>query len=242
MSSSVYGAARQPRKGESLDKDFLEILEHLKMPTERDKQRLVGASQIGGCAYHLGLSMLQSHGLEEVEPSEPGLGAWIGTGVHAYIENNLQLTGAVQECDVDIFDIPGYGNIRGHIDMYWHNRVFDWKVLGKASFQKMQLGYRKQPDQIPSTVYRVQQHLYADGLIQQGYEVEDVNIVAIPKHSNRFSDIAIFTEVYNQGLVDKAIERAREIWLYASDGRLKDLPRDLESCYTCSSAVTIKRK
>lgn len=225
-----------------MDKDFLEILSALKTPTARDKQRLVGASQIGGCPYHLGLAMLQSHGLAEKEPSEPGMGAWIGTGVHLNIEETLNLEGSSQETKVDIFEIPGYGLVRGSIDMYWRNRIWDWKVLGKANMQKMQLAYRKMPGQIPNTTYRVQQHLYGYGLIQRGFKVEDVNIVAIPKLSNSFEDIVLFTEAYNQELVDKSIARAKGIWQYASEGKLSELPRDIENCYDCGSNTRIIMK
>jgi len=201
---------------------------------------MVGASQIGGCPYHLGLSMLQSHKLAEKEPSEPGMGAWIGTGVHLNIENTLKLDPEpIQELKVDIFEIPGYGLVKGSVDMFWKNRVWDWKVLGKANMQKMQLAYRKNPDQIPNTTYRVQQHLYAYGVKQLGYEVEDVNIVAIPKLSNNFADIVQFTEAYNQEVVDKAIARAKMIWQYASEGRLNDLPREIDTCYDCGSTLKI---
>ena len=223
-----------------MNSDFLEIIQALQAPTERDKQRLVGASQIGGCPYHLGLAMLQSHDLAEKEETPSGMGAWIGTGVHLNIEHTLNLPDSKQELQVEIFDIPGYGMVKGNVDMFWRNRVWDWKVLGKASMQKMQFQYRQTPNRIPHTTYRTQQHLYGFGLIQAGYKVEDVNIVAIPKLSNRFEDIQLFTEAYNQELVDKSIERAKTIWQFASDGRLNDLPRDLDNCYDCSSGIRLR--
>lgn len=225
-----------------MDKDFEVIVKALQAPSERDKQRLVGASQIGGCPYHLGVSMLQSHDLLPKEESPPGLGAWIGTGTHLLIEHTLKLEGMQQEVKVDLFEIPGYGMIRGHIDALYNNRCFDWKVLGKVNFQKMQLNWRKNPNVIPSTIYRTQLHLYGYGARLQGYDVTDVNIVAIPKLSNRFSDITLYTEVYNQELVDKSIERAKTIWQFASDGRLNDLPKDFDNCYDCSSGLQIKFK
>lgn len=224
-----------------MDKDFEVIVKALQAPSERDKQRLVGASQIGGCPYHLGVSMLQSHNLLPKEETPPGLGAWIGTGTHLLIEHTLKLDPPPQqELKVSIFEIPGYGAVNGNVDMYWKGRVWDWKVLGKANMQKMSLEYRKKPNQIPNTTYRTQQHLYGFGLIQAGYEVTDVNIVAIPKLSNRFSDIVQFTEPYNQELVDKSIERAKTIWQFASDGKLEDLPKDFDNCYDCSMGVSIR--
>ena len=185
--------------------------------------------------------MLQSHDLAEKEETPSGMGAWIGTGVHSHIENTLKLSPPpVQEVQVEIFEIPGYGMVKGNVDMYWKERVWDWKVLGKASMQKMQLKYRQTPNRIPHPTYRTQQHLYGYGPIQAGCKVEDVNIVAIPKLSNRFEDIQLFTEAYNQELVDKSIERAKTIWQFASDGRLNALPRDLDNCYDCSSGIRLR--
>lgn len=208
------------------------IRKKISMPGERSHQRLVGASQIGGCPYHLGESMLNSL-KDKPEISESGLGAWIGTAVHEYLEHNLHLDGTeVHEAKVDIFDLEGYGKIRGHIDLCWRDAIWDYKVLGKASFSKMALEYRKDPSKIPTTQYRAQLHLYGYGRILQGYDVETVNIIAIPKLSNNFSDIKFYSEPYNQELVDAAIARTHKIWELVQEGRLEDVPRD-DDCWDC---------
>lgn len=209
-----------------------QIIQALTKPSERSKQRLVGASQIGGCAYHLGLSMLKSKNTEHEPEAESGMAAWIGTAVHAHIENTLDLPGAVQEAKVDIFDIPGYGLIGGHIDMCWDDSIWDWKVQGKYTLDMQKLAWRKEPDRIPSTTYRVQLHLYGYGRILQGHDVKTVNLVSIPKMSNSFNDIKIYSEQYNQQLVDSAIDRAHRIWQYCSEGRVEELPTD-PTCYDC---------
>src|SRR5690606_7038940 len=76
-----------------LASSFQEIISKISQPGERSHQRLIGASQIGGCPYHLGEAMLNSL-KEEPEVSESGLGAWIGTAVHEFLEHNLELEGA----------------------------------------------------------------------------------------------------------------------------------------------------
>lgn len=210
-----------------------QIIKALTRPTERSKQRLVGASQIGGCPYHLGLAMLESKDTERGVEAESGMAAWIGTAVHSFIESTLDLPGAVQETKVDIFDIPGYGFIKGHIDLCWDDSIWDWKVQGKWKIDKQKLSFRKEPGKIPDTTYRVQLHLYGYGRRLQGHTVNTVNLVSIPKMSNSFNDITIYSEPYNQELVDKAIDRARLVWQYCSEGKVEELPRS-EDCYDCS--------
>lgn len=212
-----------------------QIIQALTKPSERSKQRLVGASQIGGCAYHLGLDMLESKNTEHVPESETGMAAWLGTAMHSHIESTLDLPGAIQEAKVDIFEIPGYGKIGGHVDLYWNKSVLDWKLQGKWKVDKQKLAYRKAPHTIPDTTYRVQLHLYGYGLVQAGYEVETVNLVSFPKLSNNFNDITIYTEKYNPELVQKAIDRALKVWEYCSSGLVEELPRS-EDCYDCSSS------
>lgn len=212
------------------------ILQEISKPTSRGGQVKVGPSEIGDCPYCLGQKLALR--VPDVYPNltheeDFGLGAWVGTGVHLNIEQTFDLPGAVHETKLDLFELPGYGMIRGSCDMFWENQVWDWKVLGKYTFDTMSLAYRKDSTRIPKTVYRVQQHLYGYGWKLLGREVETVNIVAIPKLSNRLEDIKFFSETYNQQVVDSAIERLVRLWEYVQDGRLEELPSDKE-CYTCT--------
>lgn len=215
------------------------ILDKIMEPGDRSKQRLVGASQLGGCPYHLGLAMLESKkpvpkpgGARLGAGLGAGLGAWLGTQMHYSLEHNLNLGEA--ELKVDIFELEDYGRIKGNIDLIYENEIFDWKLLGKFSFDNMKLDFHLEPDRLPKTQYRVQQHCYAYGARKAGHEITHVNIVAFPKMSNRFEDIEFYREPYNEELVLKTIDRAKMIWQYCQEGKLEELPRDLESCYSCS--------
>ena len=64
-------------------------------PDERGRQKLVGASQIGGCPYCLGYALMQEEPpgklpawLQSSDDPE-GLAAWIGTAVHYYLEHEI---------------------------------------------------------------------------------------------------------------------------------------------------------
>lgn len=209
----------------------------IRTPSDRSKQRLVGASQLGGCPYHLGLDMAKSLLPPEQVPEvveEGGQAAWYGTCMHYWIENHISLDGAEFEKKVKLYDLEGYGTIKGHIDLTWRNQVWDWKLLGKWKLDKMKLAYRKDSTTIPDTTYRVQQMCYAYGLVKLGYDITHVNIVAFDKLSNRFEDVTFFTEAYNEGLVLKTFERLELIWAEVRAGRLAELPRDSD-CYSCSN-------
>lgn len=176
--------------------------------------------------------------LEPVENAlveESGLASWIGTGVHHYIEHTLSLEGAEHEKKVEVLDLEGYGLIGGHVDLVYADEVWDWKVLGKYSFDKMRLEYLETPNRIPKTVYRAQQHCYAYGLRQQGYKIKKVNIVAFPKLSNKWDDVRVFSEAYNPKLVEAVLGRTRLVWEYVQAGRIEELPRDEDECYDCST-------
>lgn len=212
------------------------IIEQITKPTERGQQRKVGPSQIGGCPLCLaeGLALKLPEQYPEIEHSEDfGLGSWIGTAVHSFLEENIELPRAIKEQKNDIYMLDGYGLIRGSTDLFVEPHIFDWKIVGKWSYDKMCLAYRLEPDKIPTPGYRAQQHLYGHGWELAGHKVETVNLAVIPKHSNRAEDIKFFTERYNPLIAKAALLRLEKIWGYVQDGRLYEIPAD-EDCYRCS--------
>lgn len=221
---------------ESLSTVTDKILAKLQEPDERGKQRSIGPSEIGGCPNCLA-HRLEQRLTGEFKPSESNYAAWFGTAVHYYLEHNLGL--GASERKVFVYHLAGYGDISGHVDLTLDNEVVDYKVVGKPSYQKMQLAYRKKPNQIPTTGYRVQQMLYAYAIRQTGVDIEQVNLLVFPKHSHRWSDVATFSEVYNEQVALKALERLEHIWKLVQEGNIADIPSD-EDCYNCTNSVRIK--
>ena len=228
----------RPKRGHNLLTATELVLQKLTEPAERSKQRSVGPSEIGGCPKCLA-KRLEQKLTGDFTPSDSSLASWMGTAVHYFLEHELGL--GVSEQKAFVHHLDGYGDISGHIDLTLNQEVVDFKVVGKASYDKMQLAYRKFPDQIPTTQYRVQQMLYAYGLRQQGIDVEYVNLLVFPKHKSGWSDVATFREYYNQEVVDKALDRLQTIWDYVRAGELDQIPSD-EDCYTCNMKIKIKRK
>lgn len=216
------------------------IIEQITKPTSRGQQRKIGPSQIGGCPLCLGeaLALALPELYPDLEHTEDfGLGSWIGTAVHYFLEHDIDIPGAIKEQKNDIFELEGYGMIRGSTDLFVPPHLWDWKVVGKWSYDKMCLEYLLNPDRIPKTDYRVQQHMYGYGWTLAGHKVETVNLVVIPKHSNRVEDIKFFTENYSQAVAERGIQRLKKIWKFVQAGKLYEIPSDGEDCYRCSRVL-----
>lgn len=216
-----------------------EIIGQITKPTDRGKQRKVGPSEIGGCPLCLGekLALALPDLYPDLEHTETfGLGSWLGSAVHFFLESDIEIPGAIKEQKNFIYHLEGYGDIKGSTDFYLDGQIVDWKVVGKWSYDTMRLAYRLEPNRIPKTQYRVQQHVYGYGWQLLGKPVEHVTLCVIPKLSNNPDDIRFFSERYNPEVAEKALKRLELIWKRVQDGKLESLPMD-EDCYTCSRVL-----
>ena len=131
------------------------------------------------------------------------LASVIGTGFHTWaaeafsrpelggrflVENRLTIAPPL---------IPG-----GSCDLYdtFYDRVLDWKVVGKSSYDK----YRRNG---PREQYRVQAHLYGLGWEIAGRSPREVGIVVVPRQSARLADIWVHTEPYDRAAAVAAVQR-----------------------------------
>lgn len=224
-----------------------ELLAKFKEPSARSHQVKIGPSGIGGCPYCVGETL--AHAVPEHYPDlehhpSSSYATWIGTMGHSGIEHEYfydyddriipAIPEGIAETKVHVYDLEGYGSISGSIDLIYGNETFDWKFMGKFGYDKMCLAYRKDPTRIPDTTYRVQQMLYAYGARKKGFDIERVNVVVFPKHKSSWSDVRVFSEEYNQELVDAALDRLEKIWKIVQEGNLKDIPSS-EDCYNCNN-------
>lgn len=214
------------------------ILDAVSRPSDRDRQVTLGPSAVGSCAYCIGHTMAQK--LPDPPPERGkgfGYAAWIGTGVHYWMEHNLKLgDGYTQHHEEKLYigEVPGYGKISGSCDLYVPElaATFDWKFPGKWSYEKLRLALAK--GGTPSNQYRYQQQFYAHGQALLGRPIESCFIVFFPRHSNNLGDVVMYQEQYQPEMVEKAFERLEVIWEYVKDGELADLESD-EDCYLCAT-------
>lgn len=224
-----------------------ELLAKFQEPSARSHQVKIGPSGIGGCPYCVGETL--AHAVPEHYPDlehhpSSSYATWLGTMGHSGIEHEYfydyddriipAIPEGIAETKVQVYDLEGYGRISGSIDLLFGNESFDWKFMGKFGYDKMCLAYRKDPTKIPDVTYRVQQMLYAHGARKAGFDIERVNVVVFPKHKTSWSDVRVFSEEYNQELVDAALDRLVKIWKIVQEGNLKDIPSS-EDCYNCNN-------
>lgn len=216
------------------------ILDLLKTPSERDRQRKVGASQISQpCDYCLANAL---KGGGESTPNRWWLGARIGTAIHSALEAEQEkhidtprsyhydaLENAMIEEKIQLGYIEGYGYISSKPDLALvkHEHLIDHKTSTKAKMSKYKL------DGVP-TAYIYQTQLYAWGLNQAGIKIERISLNFIARDGSTDDDIWVTSFDYDEELALRAWHRLEGIWNYLQEGgKVADLESD-DNCFTCN--------
>lgn len=216
-------------------------LDLLKNPSERDKQRKVGASQIANpCDYCLGRALKQG-GESKNQFNRWWMGARIGTAIHNALEAEEEkhidrpasyhfdaLEGAVIEQRITLGVIDGYGVIGSKPDLVLvkHNQLVDHKTSTRAKIAKYKL------DGVP-TAYVYQTQLYAWGLNKQGTPIERISLNFIARDGTTDADVWVTSFDYDESLAVKAWDRLQMIWDYIQNHDVSTLESH-EDCFDCS--------
>ena len=172
--------------------EFISIL--FDTPTSRDKQVAVGPSEIGGCRrktwYKLG-------GAEKTNLDTLQLPAGMGTAIHKWIESKIVLHDPFEERYILEKEVE-YDGLMGHVDCYdkTHKQIIDWKTITKGKAASF-----------PSEQQRMQVQIYGYLMASNGYEVDTVSLVGIPRDGNE-SHVKWHVESY-----DANIAREGLLWL-----------------------------
>lgn len=222
--------------------------------SERDKQRLVGPSGLGKCCdLCLGEDLLgiQRPGENEKTPIAPLL----GTAFHLLCEkrsHDLERDAEVLvEQPVHVGDVGGYGPIKGTLDRFdiAAGEVMDWKLVSLKKRDAFKRLYRKsQRDGFDVIVedygaaqflqYYIQLCLYGKGMEDQGYDVNNVTLLLLPRDATVHvveSEFTALSMPFDRDLAIYALGRAGLIYKRAKES--DDLTTDLDSapeCFYCS--------
>jgi len=218
------------------------ILDMLKNPSERDKQSLIGASEIGNpCDYCVGCRLL---GRKQKE-SLYWLGGRIGTGIHAELEKEaekhtvkaenyrfLPLEGARIEQKITLGTIDGLGTLKSKPDLVLvrDKHLLDHKTTSKTKLAKYKL------DGVPMQ-YVYQQSLYAWGLGKEGIEIERISLVFICRDGSGDNDIWIYSWDYDEAQALKAWDRLELIWKWLQDGNDVETLTSDPGCWYCNNVL-----
>lgn len=224
------------------------IIRELTKPSERDKQRRVGPSELGDlCERCLAEKLLGVHQEEKNYPLAP----MIGTAFHLYLENTIGLEGYLKETRVPVGTIKGYGSIRGTADGFdtATGHVVDYKVLSKKKIKAFSSATFFDEDRNPEFYsdslteaqlkkYYYQMQLYGLGMENAGYEVNHTSLILFPRDCTVESVMSASHELcfkYNREAALNVLERANQIFKWATDNR--DNLEELNShpgCYYCA--------
>lgn len=224
------------------------IIRELTKPSERDKQRKVGPSELGDlCERCLAEKLLGVHQEEKNYPLAP----MIGTAFHLYLENVIGLKDYLKETRVTVGEIKGYGSIRGTADGFdtATGHVVDYKILSKkkikafssATFFDEQHNPEFYSDSLTEAQlkkYYYQMQLYGLGMENAGYEVNHTSLILFPRDATIESVTTATHELcfkYNREAALAVLERANEIFKWATNN--PDNLGELDShpgCYYCA--------
>jgi YD repeat-containing protein len=225
------------------------ILDLLKNPSERDRQRKVGASNISQpCDYCLGMA-LSNGAFSENASNKWWLPARIGTAIHGALEDeeykNIDrptsyhfeaLEGALIEQRITLGTIDGYGVIGSKPDLVLtsHNHLVDHKTTTKEKLKHYKL------DGVP-LAYLYQTQLYAWGLNKSGIKIEHISLNFICRDGSTDDDIWVYTFDYDESMAIKAWDRLDGIWKFITSNNTHkpklELINELSShkdCFKCS--------
>ena len=220
---------------------MLAVVRHASSNAPRSLQREIGPSEIGHPCNRNIAHKLAGTPADRADPGDPWPSV-VGTAVHAWMEGALaranQTIGAERwhsEKVVTVADgiLAGCGtkdHLVGHCDCYdsWLYTVVDIKVMGNTQHAEYVRGY-------VSEQYRTQAHCYGLGYVNAGYRVDHVAL-AIFGRAKRLDDLFVWSEPWDRGVAERALDRLSKIRTVVSAGldpnQLSANPTD-SGCYYC---------
>jgi len=157
----------------------------------RSVQTQVGPSELGGCRRKVWYRL---NAQPETNNNELKLAAIMGTAIHAAIEEAIGAIDPKGEKYVVEAEVQ-HGDMKAHVDLFIPESgdVIDWKTSKIKN-----LGY------FPSTQQRWQVQVYGYLLSKNGYDVKNVNLVAIARDGDE-RDIKWHTEPYDEAMALEAL-------------------------------------
>jgi hypothetical protein len=165
---------------------LIKSLEAFDSQRDRSQQVEVGPSAIGGCrrqVYHI---LKQS---PKVNSDTESLASILGTFIHSGIAEAIKREDPFGDNFIIEQEVT-FGNLKGHVDLFIKDlgMVVDWKTTKKTSLRYF-----------PKLQQRMQVQVYGYLLAQNGHEVKNVSLVAIPR-DGIMTEIRAHVEPYDEAL------------------------------------------
>lgn len=216
----------------------------LSRPTARDKQVVVGASNLSNpCARCLAEDMVATG---EQQQGPYWLGAVIGTAVHNLLDARNEDPDCLPEQKVTLGTIPGYGVVRSTSDLFHipSGKVVDYKTTTreKLGFIKRAIADEPYPLEVTKVAearYKVggyinQTMLYGLGMENAGYTVNRVGLVFICRDGLLDKDIWGWDTEYSRDRALAIWNRGVKLWAWLAEGHKPTELAGNSLCYRCS--------
>jgi hypothetical protein len=158
---------------------------------DRSKQVEVGPSGLGGCRRQIYYHLTEQ---PVTNPETESLAAILGTFIHSGISEAILREDPFGDNFI-IEEEVSHNGLKGHVDLYIKDSgmVVDWKTTKKKSLRYF-----------PSQQQRWQVQTYGWLLANNGHEVKQVALVAIPR-DGEMSEIRVHVEDYDESVAMEAI-------------------------------------
>ena len=178
---------------------LLEVLTAKDGTRARSTQKRIGPSEVGGCRRRT------YYRLHEQPSTNPTLRlpAIMGTAIHKTIEEAFYREDPFGEKYVLEMEVE-FNGLMGHVDLYMPDKkeLVDWKTTKLKNIKTF-----------PSHEQKMQVNLYGYLLRNNGYELETVTLVAIPRDGDE-RNIVVFSEPYNEAIALEGLEWLKDLENY----------------------------
>jgi hypothetical protein len=170
---------------------LVKSLEAYDSQRDRSQQVEVGPSSIGGCrrqVYHI---LKQS---PKVNSDTESLASILGTFIHSGISEAIKREDPFGDNFIIEQEVT-FGDLKGHVDLFIKDQglVVDWTTTKLKSLRYF-----------PKLQQRMQVQVYGYLLAQNGHEVKNVSLVAIPR-DGVMAEIRAHVEPYDEALALEGI-------------------------------------
>lgn len=220
--------------------DLSFIRDLMSVPTARDKQVKVGASNLGNpCTRCLADDLMAEAGGPVKSPF--WLASWIGTAIHERLAVTMP-NHWLKEHHMTLFEIDGYGEIESTTDLYLPELTLglDYKstTRNKLKYYKRVLEQGDESESLLPARYTLERYLnqialYGMGVEDEGREVSDVGLFFVCRDGTGDNDVWWWDQPYDRGRAVSVAERSAKLWAWLQDGNDPDVLTKAPGCWYC---------
>lgn len=216
-----------------------------KQESDRDKQKLIGASDFSDpCEYHVAKKLM---GIRSGE-FKYWMGAKLGTATHEFLEKRIETVdlkefpefkGARVEQKIYLGTLEGYGIINSKPDLVLveGSHLIDWKTSKRDKSKKLQNVIAGLSEDAGSKYtlrkYYAQAQIYAWGLNGEGTPIDGCSLVFVNRDGTHDPDVWTWTFPYDQDFAQQMWDRLVRIWGEVQSGKdIEDFTRE-DECFDC---------